>query len=303
MKTPSSLNASNFDHLPVLSNEVLKSIDQLPSKLLDGGLIIDATIGGGGHSGLILEAHPHLQLIGIDQDPYANSAAKKHLLQFKERVQIIEKNFADFHPPQPAAFVLADLGVSSPQFDQAERGFSFRLDGPIDMRMNPMSKTTAADLLENLEEQELANLIYTFGEERFSRRIASKIKKDLKSHGPYPGTKALAYAIAGCYPGKLRYGRIHPATKTFQALRLAINNELDALDKFLNNVPGWLKEDGLVNIISFHSLEDRMVKIAFKNNKSLERVNRKPLRPNSHEIGQNPRSRSAKLRIARKITD
>ena len=196
---------------------------------------------------------------------------------------------------------MADLGVSSPQLDVAKRGFSFRLDGPLDMRMNPQVGETAAELIGRLEETELADLIYAYGEERLSRRIARRIKHDLAEQGPYAGTAALAYAVAGCYPPKARRGRIHPATRTFQALRIAVNDELDALDRFLQKAPDWLVPGGLLAVISFHSLEDRRVKTAFLRDQRLERLTRKPLVASEMEIAANPRSRSAKCRFARRL--
>merc|ERR1711991_1125146 len=193
---------------------------------------------GGGHSALILERHPGWRLIGLDQDPTARAAAAERLAPFAERVQIVATNFADFPPDAKALMVLADLGVSSPQLDVAERGFSFRLDGPLDMRMNAGGEgETAAELMDRLEENELADLIYGYGEERLSRRIARRLKADLKDKGAYGGTAALAYAVAGCYPPKARRGRIHPATRTFQALRIAVNDELGVLDRLQQQAP------------------------------------------------------------------
>ena len=216
------------------------------------------------------------------------------------RSQIVATNFASYQPPEPALAVLADLGVSSPQLDVAERGFSFRLDGPLDMRMNPAAGETAAELLERLDETELADLIYAYGEERLSRRIARRIKQELAEQGPYSGTAALAYAIAGCYPPKARRGRIHPATRTFQALRIAVNDELAVLDRLLQQAPDWLVSDGLFGVISFHSLEDRRVKTAFVSDERLQRVTRKPETAAEEEQSSNPRSRSAKWRVARR---
>ena len=300
MQGQSPKKISHFHHIPVMGSEVLQSIKNLPEELLKDGLIIDATLGGGGHCSLILEEHPNLTVIGLDQDPIARFAAGKRLAHFGSRVKIVGTNFADFTPPQEAILVLADLGVSSPQLDVAERGFSFRINGPLDMRMNQEEGITAKELIDTLEEKQLANIIYDYGEEKYSRRIARRIKKDLLVKGPYEGTNALAYAIAGCYPPKLRYGRIHPATKTFQALRIAVNNELEVLEKFLQKAPSWLKEGGLLNIISFHSLEDRRIKKAFIDDERLERITRKPLQASTKEVSQNPRSRSAKYRLARR---
>jgi 16S rRNA (cytosine1402-N4)-methyltransferase len=248
----------------------------------------------------LLEAHPRLRLIGLDQDPTARAAAAERLAPFGDRVQIVATNFAGYSPAEPAVAVLADLGVSSPQLDVAERGFSFRLDGPLDMRMNPATGETAAQLIERLEETELADLIYAYGEERLSRRIARRIKHDLDERGPYSGTAALAYAVAGCYPPKARRGRIHPATRTFQALRIAVNDELGVLDHLLQVAPDWLLPGGLFGVISFHSLEDRRVKTAFVTDERLQRITRKPETAAEEEQSSNPRSRSAKWRLARR---
>ncbi len=300
MPNESSINSFEFNHLPVLANNLVESTKILPENMLEGGLMIDATLGGGGHSGLILNAHQKLHAIGLDLDPYAREAANEHLLKFGSRVEIINSNFADFTPKEKAVLVIADLGVSSPQLDKGERGFSFRLDGPIDMRMNPSQGLTAADIIKSLDENQLADIIYNYGEEKFSRRIAKKIKQDINQRGESLRTKELAYSIAGCYPPKMRYGKIHPATRTFQALRIAVNNELENLKKLLEIAPNWLKSNGLICIISFHSLEDRLIKIAFNNDERLDRINKKPIIASEEEIKLNPRSRSAKLRLAKR---
>ena len=289
-----------FSHVPVLADAVLAAAEQLPRK---EGVLIDATLGGGGHSALLLEQCPGLRLIGLDQDPTARAAAAERLAPFNDRVTIVATNFADYEPDEPALMVMADLGVSSPQLDVAERGFSFRLDGPLDMRMNRSGDAeTAAELIARVEEHELADLIYGYGEERLSRRIARRIKADLASAGSYSGTAALAYAVAGCYPPKARRGRIHPATRTFQALRIAVNDELGVLDRLLEQAPGWLEPDGVLGIISFHSLEDRRVKTAFLRDERLQRITRKPVVATPEEEERNPRSRSAKWRLARRVT-
>ena len=304
-----------FSHVPVLADAVLDAARQIPRP---DGLLIDATLGGGGHSALLLEQHPGLRLIGLDQDATARAAAAERLAPFGDRVSIVATNFADYVPPEPAVMVLADLGVSSPQLDVAERGFSFRLDGPLDMRMNAGGEgETAAELIDRLEENELADLIYGYGEERLSRRIARRIKADLKDKGSYEGTAALAYAVAGCYPPKARRGRIHPATRTFQALRIAVNDELGVLDRLLQQAPDWLEPEGLLGIISFHSLEDRRVKRFFHDVAKADpfppdlpiRADEispvilrpaKPQRPSADEVAGNPRARSAILRWAQK---
>ena len=291
-----------FDHVPVLAAQVMASFAALEPLLQErgGGLLIDCTLGGGGHSALLLEAHPSLRLVGLDQDPTARQAAAERLAPFADRVTIVATNFADYQPQEPALAVMADLGVSSPQLDVAARGFSFRQDGPLDMRMNPEAGETAAELIERLEETELADLIYAYGEERLSRRIARKIKQHLAEQGPFAGTDALAYLVAGCYAPKARRGRIHPATRTFQALRIAVNDELGVLDRLLQQAPDWLLPGGLMGVISFHSLEDRRVKTAFRIDERLQRVTRKPETAGEEEQSSNPRSRSAKWRVARK---
>ena len=300
MKEGPISSSSNFNHIPVMGKEIIRSLKELPSELTKKGLIIDATIGGGGHSAQILENFPGIKIIGLDQDPMAIKAASKKLIKFGTRIEIISTNFADFSHHEQAICVLADLGVSSHQLDEPSRGFSFRLNGPIDMRMNPEEGSSAAELIETLSEQDLADLIYELGEEKRSRRIARKIKNDLAENGPYSGTQDLSYAIAGCFPPKQRYGRIHPSTRTFQALRIAVNNELDSLDSLLLKAPNWLLEDGLFMVMSFHSLEDRRVKSSFKTDNRLKILSKKPMRASPEEIELNPRSKSAKLRISAK---
>ncbi|WP_269609463.1 16S rRNA (cytosine(1402)-N(4))-methyltransferase RsmH [Prochlorococcus marinus] len=300
MKEGPISSSSNFNHVPIMGKEIIQSLKELPSELTKQGLIIDATIGGGGHSAQILENFPGIKIIGIDQDPIAREAASKRLIKFGTRIEIISTNFADFSLNKQAICVLADLGVSSHQLDEPSRGFSFRLDGPVDMRMNPEKGLSAAELIDTLSEQDLANLIYNLGEEKRSRRIARKIKNDLAENGAYNGTQALSYAIAGCFPPKQRHGRIHPSTRTFQALRIAVNNELESLDSLLKKAPNWLLEDGLLMIMSFHSLEDRRVKSSFKTDNRLKILSKKPLRASPQEIELNPRSKSAKLRISAK---
>ena len=296
-----SSHAQGFMHVPVLAEPLMQTLAVQLCDQRQSGVFIDATLGGGGHSGLLLDRYPQLRLLGLDHDQTARLAAAERLELFGDRVTIVATNFADFTPPHPVALVLADLGVSSPQLDVAQRGFSFRLDGPLDMRMNQVGGgETAAELIARLDESDLADLIYAYGEERLSRRIARRIKVDLDASGAYAGTAALAYAVAGCYPPKARRGRIHPATRTFQALRVAVNDELAVLDRLLQQAPDWLQPDGLLAIISFHSLEDRRVKTAFLSDERLQRVTRKPLRADQAEQHLNPRSRSAKLRIARR---
>ena len=293
----------SFAHLPVLADAVRQGFAALPPAPAGAPpRLIDATLGGGGHSGLLLADHPQLQVIGLDQDPTARAAAAEHLAPFAQRLTIVATNFAAFQPDGPVQGVLADLGVSSPQLDRPERGFSFRADGPIDMRMNPEAGEPAAALLDQLEEGPLADLLFQLGEERLSRRIARRLVAE-RAERPWAerSTAELAYAIGGCYPPAARRGRIHPATRSFQALRIAVNDELGALDELLRRAPDWLAPGGLLAIISFHSLEDRRVKRAFLDDPRLERVSRKALVAEEDEREANPRSRSAKLRVARRL--
>ena len=291
-------DSSFFNHKSVMTDEIMASLEHYPfihNNQLKG---IDATLGGGGHSYHLLRKYSDLNIIGLDQDPFARKSALKKLDEFKSRIDIRASNFADFVPKEKVSFVIADLGVNSNQIDDPKRGFSFQKDGPLDMRMNPFLDVDAEKLIEVLNEKDLANLIYKYGDERLSRKIARKIKMDLKENGKYSGTKELAYSIAGCFPPKQRYKKIHPATRTFQALRIAVNKEIEVLEKFLQVVPEWLLPGGIISIISFHSLEDRLVKSSFKNDQRLKNLTKKPITPSEQEVELNKRARSGKLRIA-----
>jgi 16S rRNA (cytosine1402-N4)-methyltransferase len=293
-----------FAHLPVLADQVRQAFAALPAGAGEAPpRLIDATLGGGGHSALLLQDHPQLEVIGLDQDATARAAAAARLAPWAERLRIVATNFAAFSPDAPVQAVLADLGVSSPQLDRPERGFSFRAEGPIDMRMNPEAGESAAELLDRLEEGALADLLFQFGDERLSRRIARRLVAERQAQ-PWAerSTGELAYAVAGCYPPKARRGRIHPATRSFQALRIAVNDELGALERLLQRAPDWLAPGGLLAIISFHSLEDRLVKQAFLADARLERITRRPVVADPTEAEANPRSRSAKLRLARRLS-
>ena len=263
-----------------------------------GGHYLDVTVGGGGHSRLILAAAEGVRVTALDQDPMAIAAAQATLAEFGDRVQFHHTNFAEFDPGALRFDgILADLGVSSAQFDQGDRGFSFRLDAPLDMRMNPHAHLTAADIVNQWDETELANLIYTYGEERLSRQIARRIV----ANRPVTTTKALADTIFHAVPKSYRYGRIHPATRTFQALRIAVNRELDVLETLIQRAPTWLKLGGRLAVISFHSLEDRIVKHRLREHPELRVLTKKPIEPTEGEIQANSRSRSAKLRLAERI--
>ncbi|NET31202.1 MAG: 16S rRNA (cytosine(1402)-N(4))-methyltransferase RsmH [Cyanothece sp. SIO1E1] len=282
-----------FVHTPVLSRELMAGLG-----LCVGGHYLDATVGGGGHSQLILESVPDSKVTAIDQDEQAIAAAQLRLAQFgSQRVEFWQGNFANYDPP-PCSFdgIIADLGVSSAQLDIPERGFSFRHSAPLDMRMDRRQPLTAATIVNHWEEAKLANIFYEYGEERLSRRIARHIVEKR----PFQTTIELAEVIFYCVPRKYRYGRIHPATRTFQAIRIAVNQELAVLESFLAQAPGWLKSGGRIGIISFHSLEDRIVKHRLRATPALTVLTKKPIVPQADEQQQNVRSRSAKLRLAEK---
>lgn len=283
----------DFLHIPVLAKE---AIDGLAVR--SGGEYLDATVGGGGHSLLILQAAEKVQLTAIDQDKKAIEAAQTKLAALGEQVTFRHANFAEFDPGEVRFDgVLADLGVSSPQFDTPDRGFSFRHAAPLDMRMDQTQEETAATVINTWDEAELARIFYTYGEERLSRKIARRIV----AKRPFETTTELAEAIFYSVPPSYRYGRIHPATRVFQALRIAVNRELEVLETLLQKAPLWLRPGGRIVIISFHSLEDRMVKHAFKDSELLQVITKKPIVATEAEIAQNPRSRSAKLRVAERI--
>ncbi|MBD1875046.1 16S rRNA (cytosine(1402)-N(4))-methyltransferase RsmH [Nodosilinea sp. FACHB-131] len=282
-----------FYHVPVLPEAVLEGLNIQP-----GGRYLDATAGGGGHSRLILEADSTVRVVAVDQDAAAIAATQANLAEFGDRVSLWHGNFADYTPSGDLFNgVLADLGVSSVQLDVGDRGFSFRQTAPLDMRMDPRQDLTAADIVNHCDETELANLIYTYGEERLSRRIARKIV----DQRPWQTTTDLAEAISYCVPRSYRYGRIHPATRTFQALRIAVNQELKVLETLLKVAPTWLTLGGRLVIISFHSLEDRLVKHTLKDSPDLKVITKKPVIATETEVGQNPRARSAKLRVAERV--
>jgi 16S rRNA (cytosine1402-N4)-methyltransferase len=298
-----------------------------------GGLFVDCTVGLGGHSEAILEASPDTRVIGIDRDPAALNSASKHLAQFGERFRAehadfreIDRILKDLGETEPAG-ILADLGVSSLQFDSPTRGFSFRFDAPLDMRMNPEgNEESAADLLLQLPEKEIAAIIFKYGEERNSRRIAKWIVESREQGKPITTTKELADLVARA-SGQGRRGHIHPATKTFQALRIAVNHELEDLGPFVATAIDLLQPDGRFVVISFHSLEDRIMKQELRRlaghcqchsrsgfrrqvpaqlcscgaRRAVEILTKRPVVPETAEIDANPRSRSAKLRACRKL--
>jgi len=287
-----SMGEGDFFHLPVLGREVITGLAIRP-----GGHYLDVTVGGGGHSRLILEAAPDIQLTAVDQDGDALAAARKQLAGFGDQVKFIRSNFVAYDFPSGAFDgIIADLGVSSYHLDSPERGFSFRHTGDLDMRMDRRQALTAADMINQWDEKQLADVFFHYGEERLSRRIARRIVEKR----PFTTTTELAQAIANCVPGKYRHGRIHPATRVFQALRIAVNDELKSLETLLEIAPRSLVPGGRIAIISFHSLEDRLVKHGLRNSPLVTVLTKKPIIAQADEIAQNPRSRSAKLRIAHK---
>ena len=284
----------SFEHYSVLSQELIKGLN-----IVNNGHYLDVTVGGGGHSELILQSAIKVKVTAIDRDSTALAATKTRLAAYyPEYLEFWQGNFAEYEPPETLFDgIIADLGVSSPQFDTPERGFSFRHEAPLDMRMDTTQSQTAADIVNREREKTLADIIYQYGEERFSRRIA----RNIVQKRPFHTTTKLAEAIASSVPGKYRHGKIHPATRTFQALRIVVNRELESLETLIAKAPLWLKPGGIIGIISFHSLEDRIVKHGFRNSELLEVITKKPITPQLEEIKENARSRSAKLRFARKI--
>jgi 16S rRNA (cytosine1402-N4)-methyltransferase len=311
-------------HKPVLLNETIQALQPRP-----GGTYLDGTVGAGGHAATILEASaPDGQLFGLDRDEHALAVAERQLAKFGDRVHLLHSNFdwlgqvAEQYQIPPVSGILLDLGVSSMQLEQPERGFSFQVDGPLDMRMDTTTGQSAADLVNQLPEDELADLIYKYGEESRSRRIARAIVKAR----PIWRTQALADLISEAIRSRPRQGKqrrgkpkIHPATRTFQALRIAVNDELGALERVLPQAVELLKPRGRLAVISFHSLEDRIVKQFFqqesrdcicppeqpvctcRHKATIHIITKKPITPSLVEIDENPRARSAKLRVVESI--
>ena len=282
-----------FVHIPVMARELIEGL-----AIRAGGHYLDATVGGGGHSRLILSALPDTQVTAIDRDEDALTAAKTNLADYSDRIQFWHGNFAEYKPKNMQFDgIIADLGVSSFHLDTGSRGFSFRQEADLDMRMDRRQSLTAADIINDWEEVELANIFYKYGEERLSRRIA----KAIVERRPFQTTTELAETISRSVPRQYRYARIHPATRVFQALRIVVNEELKSLETFINLAPNWLKSSGRIGIISFHSLEDRIVKHSMRDSEVLKVLTKKPIIAQEDELENNPRSRSAKLRIAEKL--
>lgn len=306
---------SKSPHQPVLYKEIIHALQPQ-----DGGRYVDGTLGAGGHARGILEASvPDGQLLGLDVDPQALALAREILAPYERRIHLAHASYTSLSDQlaqlswDQVDGILLDLGASSMQFDTPQRGFSFAHDAPLDMRFGPSMLKTAADLVNELSERELADLIYQYGEERDSRKIARAIVRARPLHT----TRELVAVIEAISPR--RGDRIHPATRTFQALRIAVNEELASIEKVLPQAVTSLKSGGRLAVISFHSLEDRIIKDFFREQSkdlvnppyeqiykeerkaTLKEVNRKPITPSDEEIKSNPRARSAKLRIVEKL--
>jgi 16S rRNA (cytosine1402-N4)-methyltransferase len=311
--TEKDIGSVGAAHVPVMVAEVVAWLRPRP-----GALLVDATVGLGGHAAALLAAAPESTLVGLDHDPEALEVAHRRLAPFGDRVVLRQGSFADLpavlteHGWQGADGVLLDLGVSSLQLDDPARGFSFRAAGPLDMRMGPDAHRSAAEVVNSWDERDLARIIADYGEERHARRVARAIVRAR----PLRTTAELADAVARGLRERPRAGRLHPATRTFQAIRIAVNDELAALDRLLAD--GWtlLRPGGRLAILAYHSLEDRRVKDAFRRwaadcvcppemprctcgwKRRVKLLTRRPLRPGPEELAKNPRARSARLRVA-----
>lgn len=302
------------EHYSVMYKECIDALKDAISN--NNPIFADMTFGAGGHSFGLAKVHDNAIVYSVDQDPDAISNGKKNIekLGLGEKVNLIKTNYEDFpswvqenNNNLKFTGILMDLGVSSHQFDTFERGFSFREDAPLDMRMeyDNDERETAADILNNYDEEEIANLIFKYGEERLSRRIAAEVVAR-RAEKPITRTKELEDICFHAYPKKMRFGKTHPATRTFQALRIAVNRELEVLENTLQKLFDLLDKDGVLAVISFHSLEDRIAKHKFKEifqtDKNIAKIlTKKPILPSDEEINENKRSRSAKLRLIKKL--
>lgn len=290
-------------HQPVLLNEVIELLKPQPNQIL-----VDATIGSGGHSEQLLKLiRPGGRLIGLDLDKNILTLAQQRLNQYPAQIKLFCDNFANLDTVLARLGltridrILLDLGVSSYQLSESKRGFSFQLNGPLDMRMSLTNSLTAAKIINHYPANRLLKVIQEYGEERWAKRIVKRIIQ-IRHNKPIRETRQLAELIYQTVPR--RYHRIHPATRVFQALRIETNNELGNLTAFLNDAEKYLEPNGRLAIISFHSLEDRIVKIAFQTKKKqgyFRIITKKPIRATDEEIYRNPRARSARLRVAEKL--
>jgi len=313
----------HFAHTPVMLNEVLSFLESVVEA--DGAVIVDCTMGEGGHGWHILEKWEHVRYMGFERDPDVIKVAEKRLAPFGDRVTCINDNFRnlDIHlvgMEGGVSFILYDFGISSFHFDKSGRGFSIKQDEPLDMRLDKTIKRSAANIVNEDSENELTDIFYGYGEERWARRIARNIVK-AREQEPVLTTEGLAGIVLGSIPRRFHVKNIHPATRVFQALRIAVNDELNAIDESLVKSIGFIKRGGRITAISFHSLEDRIVKNRFRRwskgctcdaeplhcqctgRPLVKLLTKKPMVPGEEEIRSNPRSRSAKLRTCERVHD
>lgn len=309
----------DFVHQPVLLNEVIAGLNLKPN-----GIYVDCTLGGGGHTQAVLDSQPDVTVIGIDQDPNALAAAQARLAPYGSRVKYVRDNFRNLDRVLASVDhlhvdgILMDIGVSSPQLDQKDRGFSYQHDARLDMRMDPMAQISAHDLVNSLTKQELTRIIRDYGEERWANRIAEFIVEHRREK-PIDTTGELVSVIKAAIPKKARLEGPHPAKRTFQALRIAVNDELGALSEAIEKAVNHLKPQGRLCVITFHSLEDRLVKNAFREFENpcicppglpictcgkeplVKIITRKPIAAGQEELAANPRARSARLRVCERL--
>ncbi len=312
-------------HTPVLLQECLSFLSPIGESFEQDALMIDSTLGEGGHSFNFLSKYPSLKIIGLDADSVIQKRAKERLAPFGERMEFYNGWFNDFYSSYPEDkrrpnLILFDLGISVFHYERSGRGFSFRYDEALDMRLNPSAGESAADVVNTMPEKQLANMIYLYSDERYSRKIASAIVQ-VRKNEQIVSSKALADIIYDAVPSAYRHGNIHPATRTFQALRIYVNSELKRLPEAIHNAFNVLECGGKLGVITFHSLEDKIVKNYFRNlgkqcvcppefpsctcggTPCAELLTHKPVEPTEEEVKTNSPSRSAKLRVVRKLRD
>lgn len=298
-------------HIPILLEPIVSALTEGSAEWPAGSWIVDCTLGGGGHTSALLDRvrGKPIRVLGVDQDRAAIERAQVRFAAEIERgeLELLHSGFGEITEwvkTHPVRGLMADLGFSSDQIEDPERGLSFLREGPLDMRLDPSRGQSCRELLAQIPERDLEKLIGELGEERFAGRIARSIVSRRRENGVPATTRELAELISRAVPPPARHGRIHPATRTFQALRIAVNDELGQLDALLKDVIPWIQQGGRVAILSFHSLEDRRVKQCFKGaDSAFQQLSKKPLEADDEEVRRNPRSRSAKLRIAERIDE
>jgi len=307
-------------HVPILLEPIVDSLTETCAAWPEDSWIVDCTLGGGGHTRALLErlrtlgvlgspGRGTVRVLGVDQDAEAIARAQSRFAGEIDRgeLELLHSPFGEITEWVKSHSVwglMADLGFSSDQIEDPERGLSFLREGPLDMRLDPERGLSCREFLARIHEKELEKLIGELGEERFAGRIARAIVSRRRELGVPNTTLELAELISRAVPPQARFGRIHPATRTFQALRIAVNDELGQLDALLKDVIPWIQQGGRVAVLSFHSLEDRRVKQAFKSvGSGFQQLSKKPLEADEQEVQRNPRSRSAKLRVAERITE